>query len=759
MVVALFVIVLAALLIWAVHQATRGKPKTSARAPRHPAQGYAPAPRRPVTVHTAPPPPRPTPARSAWIPAGEDTVVAGFVLRGGLLYVGSGLAAVAGRSVEPALIDPSLPVNTHSPDWLGESMGYWPSYRDLTPRARGAYLSWLAGGRGNPNAYIGYVFLFFYGLERRLLVDVANGHAAPGEYRVLVDEVRRLLGSYAGNRSFRRYAEGLLDAVALLDPAAGCDGPPPVTTLSGWELPMALRIGLARFAESGRPIPAGWALAWYCHHADTHLRTPATRCEEEFRELFAQRYRNRFGEGMVVRPNKTRLSVSYYPASGGFHGDITLSHPSLPDVARLAGPIGKLRELVEKVTDDLDAYSRYLGRNPDGAASPAAIGLLPEGVSHRPSPEAEKLWSWATHRIGDRGRGLASVQELLALWPTRTGKLAKADAVAVAQLLERRGLGIEPDVRFGGNTPAAASSIVLFRRAGEPVSAPSPGYAAALAIVNLGSLIANADGVVSEPERRALRELAAAGRDLSEDEHRRLDAHAALVLAKPPTLAVLRRRLSAVPASKKAGVGRLLTTIAAADGEVSADEVRTLERLFAELGLAPEDVYSTLHEVATARPPAADDLTSARIPGTRRTGRKIPAPEPEEDSRTAVGTLTLDPERLARTRAESARVSADLAEIFSDPVDEPSSPAVARPRETTQVTGLDSAHSLLFGQVVARERWTRAEFEELAGTLGLLPDGAIDLLNDAAFDAADEPLCEGQDPIEINQDIVKDMLR
>lgn len=60
---------------------------------------------------------------------------------------------------------------------------------------------------------------------------------------------------------------------------------------------------------------------------------------------------------------------------------------------------------------------------------------------------------------------------------------------------------------------------------------------------------------------------------------------------------------------------------------------------------------------------------------------------------------------------------------------------------------------------MARERWSRAEFEELTGTLDLLPDGAIDVLNDAAFDAADEPLCEGQDPIEINLDIVKDMLR
>lgn len=693
---------------------------------------------------------------AAWVPPGTDVVVARQTLRGGLIYVGSGMASASGGFVEPALIDPALPVNTRSPDWQGQSMGYWPSYADISPRARGAYLSWLAGGRGNPNAYIGYVFLYFYGLERRLIVDVGNQTAPAGEYRVLVEEIRRLLALYKENRSFRRYAESLLDVAAILDPTTRCDGPPPVTQEWGWELPMDLRVGLAQLVEAGRPIPADWALAWYGHHPDTHLRTPATRCAGEFRELFAQRYRSRFGDGMVVKPNKPRLSVSYYPASGGFGGTVTLSNMALPDIARLTGPISKLRELVEDVTDALDAYSRFLGRNPGESSSPAAIALLPEGIAHKPSPEVEKLWSWAAHRIEDGGRGLASAQELLSHWPTKTGKLAKADAVAIAQLLDRRGLGIEPDVRFGGNTPAANSSVVLFRRAHEPVSAPSPGYAAALAIVNLGTLIANADGVVTEPERQVLQELSVAGLGLSEDERRRLDAHAALVLAKPPTPAVLRRRLSALPESKRKGVGQLLTTIAAADGEVSADEVRTLERLFGTLGLNPDDVYSTLHAVATA-PPAADDLTQARIPGERRTGRRIPA-QPTDRPRPA-GTLTLDPARLARTRAESAKVSADLAVIFADPVDEPLLVPAVPPVDVVPVAGLDAAHIRLFRLVVARDSWGRAEFEELAGTLGLLPDGAIDVLNDAAFDAVDEPLCEGQDPIEINQDIVKDMLR
>lgn len=671
----------------------------------------------------------------------------GTTLKGGMLYVGTGMPDAAGIGMEPALIDPKLSVDARNPDWQGESMDYWPSYSDISARARAAYLAWLAGGRANPNAYIGYVFLYFYGLERRLLTEIPGLDEAGAEQTALVAEVRRLLEIYGSNRSFRGYATELLDAVELLDATVRYDRAAPPVTEWSHELPMDLRIGLAQLAVAGRPTPADWALSWYGHHPDTYLRTPAVRCANEFLELFTKRYRDRFTEGMIVKPNQPRLSVGYYPASSGFHGHVTLENTALPDIAKLTGPITKLRDLVEGVTGDLEPYSRYLGRNPDGAGSPAAIALLPDGVTHKPSPETEAVWSWAAQSIDGAGHGVASAQELMSRWPTRAGKFAKADAVAVAQLLERRGLGIEPDVRFGGNTPTPTSSVVLFRRAASPVNAPGTEYAAALAIINLGMLVAAADGTVSEPERRALRELAIDELDLSEDERLRLDAHAALVLTKPPTPAVLRRRLESLSTSRKAAVGQLLTTIAAADGQITPDEVRTLERLFTTLGLDPGGVYGTLHAATTT----TDDLTRAEIPGKGGTGRKIPAAA----GRSGTAALTLDPKRLARTRAESALVAAELAEIFAE--DEPGPPPPPS-AEVASVAGLDAAHARMFHLLVERESWSRAEFDELAAQVGLLPDGALEVLNEAAYDLADEPLCEGPDPIEINQDIVKDML-
>jgi hypothetical protein len=57
-----------------------------------------------------------------------------------MLYIGSGLMSASGAAPEPALIDPQLRVDWRSPDWHGETMGYWSSYATITPASRAAYL-------------------------------------------------------------------------------------------------------------------------------------------------------------------------------------------------------------------------------------------------------------------------------------------------------------------------------------------------------------------------------------------------------------------------------------------------------------------------------------------------------------------------------------------------------------------------------------------------------------------------------------------
>lgn len=167
-----------------------GRPHPAAGRDRRPAgfPGYAPPASRQAAVT----------GDAVWIPAGQSAYAGGQAIPGGLIYAGSGLATEKGGMPEPALIDPGLPVDLRMPDYAGTKMDYWPSYSSIAPECRAAYLLWLLDGRRAPGAYIGYVFLYFYGLERRLLVDSQQSPAARAEHPALVREVERLLRIYGG---------------------------------------------------------------------------------------------------------------------------------------------------------------------------------------------------------------------------------------------------------------------------------------------------------------------------------------------------------------------------------------------------------------------------------------------------------------------------------------------------------------------------------------------------------------------------------
>ena len=150
------------------------------------------------------------------------------------VYVGSGLGPSAriGGAWGPALLVPDPKVSWTRPDHEGRRMGYWPSYSGDRSGVPGGISHWLASGRKEPAAYIGYVFLFFYGIERRVLVD-AQTSLGQGRDRRAAREVERLLAIYgetvrsAATRAPFRHrpsSASSLDPAALKPPRAGTAG-------------------------------------------------------------------------------------------------------------------------------------------------------------------------------------------------------------------------------------------------------------------------------------------------------------------------------------------------------------------------------------------------------------------------------------------------------------------------------------------------------------------------------------------------------
>lgn len=108
--------------------------------------------------------------------------------------------------------------------------------------------------------------------------------------------------------------------------------------------------------------------------------------------------------------------------------------------------------------------------------------------------------------------------------------------------------------------------------------------------------------------------------------------------------------------------------------------------------------------------------------------------------------ICFDQERIAQLQRETEQVSALLAQVFVD--DKPAEPDEVVVEETVEDTssicGLDADHSAFLRVLVSRTEWARDELEAVASDMELMLDGALEQINDMAFEHFDMPVTEGK---------------
>lgn len=668
-------------------------------------------------------------AEGRWVPAGQVVRVAGLDLPGGMLYVGTRLKAANG-STEPSLISEHLNIARQG-DYRERHTNYWPSFSDISAPGRRAYLNWLAEGRSHPDCDIGLVFLFFYGLERRVIFDTAKDPAIKTEWPTIAIELRRLLAIY-GQRSgsFLRYAGELLNWIELDGASSNAKLylEPIPSFPRGYELPAYLKLALGQASLDRAPLPGELALAWVRLNPQSGLRTAATRCPDEFEQLFLQRYREVLGRGLVLPKNRTKLKFVYQPASAGFNGaTISLGFGDVPDVTALTAPIRTLMEIANQCTDELGAFSRLVGK--DASARASLDGLLQLPATLWPA-EAQKRIE-ALKGSMQAGSLTQRLDAVIALLGGSNQALNRDRVRTLARALQDVGIGMEPDVLAGARAPGAADPVVLFALSpGEASASDTDAYRTAALTLQLASAVAHADGSISEQETLHLRKEIELWSHLTPRSRERLHAHLSWLVSSPMTLAGLKKKLDPLEQSAKQVVATFMATLAQADGMVSPDEVKFLEKVYKALGVEPRQVFSDIHAVGAGNAPSAPTATTG---------------------------FRLDAARIAELEKDTARVSALLSEIFTEEtVPPPAAPPVeVEPTPDSGLLGLDEAHSALVRLMLSRPQWSRTELEDAASDLELMLDGALEQVNEACFDAHDIPLSEGDDPIDIHPEALE----
>lgn len=662
-----------------------------------------------------------------WVPPGESIEVAGVNLPGGMLYVGGRLKALNGGA-EPCLISGQHTV-ARMGNYRARQMGYWPSYIEASPEERRAYLNWLSEGRSHPDCDIGYVFLFFYGLERRVIVDSRDDPTVRNDWPAIIVELRRLLAIYGEKSgSFNRYAGELLRWIELDGKSNQLYKQPVPDFPRTYELPPYLRLALGQAAVDRAPLPAHLALAWVRLSPECYLRTAATRCPNEFERLFAQRYYEVLGPGLVLPKNRTKLKFVYQPASAGLRGtNVTMSFGEIPDVTALTAPIRKLMEIANQCTDELGSYSRLVGKDPEAAGALEGLLLLPATLW--PAAAQEKLRALTAQMR--EGRLSLPLKELLAVLGGANRAFNRDRVRGLARALEGAEIGMEPHVLCGAKAPGEQDTIVLFA---QPLMDSDVGsrteYQTAALTLQLASAVAQADGDFHDREVAHLRAQIEGWAHLTLAERRRLHAHLQWLTTSPMNLVALKKKLEPLPTAARETLAAFMATLTQADGFVSPDEVKFLEKVYKALGVEPKRVFSDIHTAGSSGTPVSPVQAGKQ-------------------------GFHLDAERIAALQEDTVRVSALLSKIFAEEADSTPAPAAltSEPEledEANAPLGLDEDHSVLLRLLLSRPEWTRAELEDAAADLDLMLDGAMEQINEAAFEAFDEPLFEGEDPISVN---------
>ncbi|HJX29305.1 MAG TPA: tellurite resistance TerB family protein, partial [Thermoanaerobaculia bacterium] len=159
---------------------------------------------------------------------------------------------------------------------------------------------------------------------------------------------------------------------------------------------------------------------------------------------------------------------------------------------------------------------------------------------------------------------------------------------------------------------------------------------------------------------------------LGASERARLQAHLRWLLADPPGMAGLKKRIEPLPESQRHSIGQFLITVAGADGQVSAEEIKLLSKIYSLLGLEPQAVYSDIHALAAADAPPPAEPPAEPVTVRPATAASSGFGLPKEPARAS--GLTLDPRKVEAKLAETEQVASLLEQIFIE-----EDPAAARP--------------------------------------------------------------------------------
>ena len=680
-----------------------------------------------------------------WLGPKEKLRVGKYNISSTMTYTSDG----APIESEASCIDIKLKIGAPVSEPKG-SLGYYPQYSNISPDQRANYLTWLASGRRCDIHDIGYVFLFFYGLERRVIVDKSD-------FSPVILEVLHLIKRYPDSRSFQGYLTGFISyAVALTGIEKLTEQAFTSIFVNGISVQTedSLSIYLAWLNLKNRPLPGVLAYEVARNDSRSSRSVVLKRIPEQHQKLFLQKYTARYGEGIILKVSKKPFSLDYRPASLSLlQRSIgrTLPTLSIPHVLGIPSQFKGVVKIWQECINELKKVSTHVGKGLE-LTSREAYENLPEELRSDYDHPDKAIWDQVVEKYTENhGYAKIPVSELAQLReiPIRK-KLTRKQSLDIANAAKLINYALVPDPWSIQRPYNWDEKIALLPSDGVIDEESDNYYHAAALMLELGIGMAAADGHLDREEvihiSRMMREQFRLPREYA----RRLEVFRDILIKTPPSLTGLGKRIRDILApDRRQFLGHYLVSVAAVDGVIDPAERKALKAVYKAMELPVQELEALLEKIEVKSSEPA--VIQPAQPGTK--GETIPQKKPQ---------ITLNMELIKEINKDTAAVAAMIGQAMGEyeEVEEGEEPDVTKPITTTvsdndRFSSLDVRYKTALSELIENTSLSKDHLASIARRHELMPAGMIDAINEWADETLGDYLIEGDGPYTIQKQLLE----
>jgi hypothetical protein len=680
----------------------------------------------PPSVHPIAPPPtmraasaksRNTNASEEWFGPGSTLMIHGLIVQSPLVYVRSK------NQNEPSVVRKDLRAG---PSTMVEELPYWPSYRDMTSAQRWTYLKWLEGGRRS-RVDVGYAFVFFYGLERRL-TGPGSHQISKDERKALLLELKKLCRMYPDSYSFQSYSQKLDQSQwPVLPEQVHFDPLTEEYRIWGDE---TFIFGISCLSHNKQPFTIEHALQWFEGEIKNSMKVAADRCKNESVLLFRRRIEKYVGDGIVLGPGKSNISNIYVPANLSLRNSGGRTDRSIPRALEAQRILNQLRTFAHSCFEDLTPCAKMIGSETTAILKNRASFLLPVEIRYLSQP-ANALSSTLS-RMADATSCLAlkEIQIEIGIGEEPLKKLENQFFEVCAEL----GFLVEPDPRFGVITGNQIDNVAIRKSTLPDSKVASAKVSAALRTALLGANVLRSSSIKAQIPKQIIADTIADCYELQLFELERVSVFVTWLAENAPK--ITKSTFLGMEEAFRDMARRSLLSIIRQSAQVTGPTIKSLTAIFMAWGWSERDVYSQLHEDGPVVISAEKDSPRFKIP--------------QQPTQRVENTPVVDIKKLRAQQAETKEVSELLGQVFGEEVEE-----TVTLSESSQ-DGPSSAVFQIIRSLVPGEM-SKADWQHLASQNQLAGGALLELLNDYAIDKCGDVLIVGDDPLEIEEDILAEL--